>query len=101
MGEYRVRSASPGRARGAGPTERRGLRRMTDGSEVDSTEQQSGREADPVADTLVPADGTPPVPDELAVGICVGGEALVFGGLRLLCAATDLSREIARTVAHA
>jgi lysylphosphatidylglycerol synthetase-like protein (DUF2156 family) len=73
---------------------------MTDGSEGESTEQQSEVDAD-AGEITAPADRTPPVPDELPVGICVGGEVLVFGGLRLVATATDLSREIARTVAHA
>src|SRR5262245_38055895 len=74
---------------------------MTDGSEVESTEQRSGLEPGTVADAPGPADRTPSVPDELPVEICVGGEVLVFGGLRLVAAPTDLSREVARTVAHA
>jgi lysylphosphatidylglycerol synthetase-like protein (DUF2156 family) len=74
---------------------------MTDGSEVESTEEQSGNEPDAVIDAPLRVLRTPSIPDELPVGICVGGQVLVFGGLRLAPAATDLSREIARTLAHA
>jgi lysylphosphatidylglycerol synthetase-like protein (DUF2156 family) len=74
---------------------------MTDGSEVESTEQQSGIGPDTATEFPAPAETTPDIPDELPVGICVGGQVLVFGGMRLVATATDLSREVARTVAHA
>jgi lysylphosphatidylglycerol synthetase-like protein (DUF2156 family) len=77
---------------------------MTDGSEVESTERLSGRDPAAGCTPVGPASRTPPlgdeVPDELPVEIGVGGEVLVFGGLRLVPGATDLSREIVRTVAH-
>src|SRR3954454_22716990 len=41
------------------------------------------------------------VPDELAIPMCRGARVLVFGDLRLTTGATDITREVTRTVARA
>ena len=102
MGKYRVQSASIA-GHGAGENAEIAIGEMTDGSEVESTEQQSGSRPNvaSLASLAPPIGGEPaPIPDELPVHVCVGAQVLVFGGLRLVPAATDLSREIARIVAH-
>src|SRR5580765_612087 len=59
--------------------------------------ETSGRDAQ-----LVELPGRPPaVPDELAIPMCRGARVLVFGDLRLSNGATDITRDVTRTVARA
>jgi lysylphosphatidylglycerol synthetase-like protein (DUF2156 family) len=80
---------------------------MTDGSDDDSTEQSTPQPADPTTGSgaggeLVDlASRRPLVVDEASFSVGVGGRVLVFGGLRLVPGGTDISREVARAIAHA
>jgi lysylphosphatidylglycerol synthetase-like protein (DUF2156 family) len=82
---------------------------MTDGSEGSTPEhipEQQQEEApespEPVAPAADPMPARPDaVPDEIPLCIPRGGQVLVIGGLRLAPGGTDISREIARTVAPA
>ncbi|HEY5076776.1 MAG TPA: hypothetical protein VIJ48_04670, partial [Acidimicrobiia bacterium] len=67
---------------------------MTDGSEqVPTTEAE--------AQLVDLASRRPTVVDEVPISVGIGGEVLVFGGLRLAPGGTDTSREVARSIAHA
>jgi lysylphosphatidylglycerol synthetase-like protein (DUF2156 family) len=68
---------------------------MTVGSEDDATAQETG------ADLVDLASRRPSVVDEVPLSVPVGGQVLVFGGLRLVPGGTDSSREVARAIAHA
>jgi lysylphosphatidylglycerol synthetase-like protein (DUF2156 family) len=68
---------------------------MTDGSEDEQTTPEAG------AGLIDIASRRTAVVDEAQLSIGIGGEVLVFGGLRLVPGGTDVSREVARTIAHA
>src|SRR5580765_4103044 len=77
---------------------RRGLRSetMTEGPEPDATAQETGER------TLVDlASRRPTVVDESSLSVAIGGQVLVFGGLRLVPGGTETSREVVRAIAHA
>lgn len=73
---------------------------------TDAAPEMSGPEAvfTPPPDEKTPDEKMPDekmVGDELALSIARGDQVLVFGGLRLVPGGTDLSREVARTIALA
>jgi lysylphosphatidylglycerol synthetase-like protein (DUF2156 family) len=68
---------------------------MTVGSEDDATAQETG------ADLVELASRRASVVDEVPLSVAVGGQVLVFAGLRLVPGGTDSSREVARAIAHA
>ncbi|MDP9332719.1 MAG: phosphatidylglycerol lysyltransferase domain-containing protein [Actinomycetota bacterium] len=68
---------------------------MTDGPEGEATAQATGGELVDLASRR------PTVVDEVPLSVAIGGQVLVFGGLRLVPGGTDTSREIARAIAHA
>ena len=72
---------------------------MTDGSENDATEPAADNPAG--AELVDLASRRPSVVDEVPLSVPIGGEVLVFGGLRLAPGGTDMSHEVARTIAHA
>jgi len=80
---------------------------MTDGPEGSMPEQQqeaAPESPDPVAcgaDAVPVVPTCEAVPDEIPLCIPRGGQVLVIGGLRLAPGGTDISREIARTIAPA
>ena len=69
--------------------------RMTDGPEDEATAAEGGAE---LVDLASRRQG---VADEVALVLARGAQVLVFGGLRLVPGGTDVSREVARTIAHA
>ena len=64
---------------------------MTDGSEDEQTTPEPG------GDLVEIASRRPAITDEATLCVGIGGEVLVFGGLRLVPGGTDISREVART----
>jgi lysylphosphatidylglycerol synthetase-like protein (DUF2156 family) len=68
---------------------------MTDASEDEQTTPEPG------GDLVDIASRRPPIVDEAQLSVGIGGEVLVFGGLRLVPGGTDITREVARTIAHA
>jgi len=73
---------------------------MTDGS--DGVTPEPGPSAEPTGAELVDlASRRPTVVDEISLQVPRGGQVLVFGGLRLVPGGTDITREVARTLAHA
>ncbi len=83
---------------------------MRDGSEDETLAPESGEgEVGPgltgaELDENVAADPGPSGPsvvDELPLSIVRGGQGLIFGGLRLVPGGTDITREVARTIALA
>jgi len=68
---------------------------MTEGPEAD------GAAPDPGADLVDLSARRPAVVDEVPLSVDIGGEVLVFGGLRLVPGGTDTTREVSRTIAHA
>jgi lysylphosphatidylglycerol synthetase-like protein (DUF2156 family) len=79
---------------------------MTDGPEEGTSpprgEPQGQASGEPTGADLVDlASRRTTVVDEVPLSVVRGGEVLVFGGLRLIPGGTDISREVARTIAHA
>src|SRR3954464_9811035 len=77
---------------------------MTDGSEEETAPDATGavppEERTTIVDLVDPAPSIDDA-DDVQVSVARGGEVFVFGGLRLMSAATEISREVARTIAHA
>ena len=83
-----------------------GLRSVTmDDSEREPTAGESGAgestRRDSGAELVALTDHRATVVDEVSLRIGIGGQVFVFGGLRLAAGGNDLSREVARTIAHA
>ncbi|MCU1467792.1 MAG: hypothetical protein JWM72_3720 [Actinomycetia bacterium] len=68
---------------------------MRDGSEDEELGPATG------AELVDLASRRPSVVDDASLCIPRGGQVLVFGGLRLVPGGTDVSREVARAIAHA
>lgn len=73
---------------------------MTDGSE-NGVPERDDTVPDDGAELVDLASRRQTVVDEIPLSIARGGQVLVFGGLRLVPGGTDISREVARTIAHA
>ncbi len=73
---------------------------MNDDTEDETPKREvAGRSSS--ADLVDLASRRPMVLDEVPLAVPRGGQVLVFGGLRLAPGATDVSREVTRTIAHA
>jgi lysylphosphatidylglycerol synthetase-like protein (DUF2156 family) len=68
---------------------------MTEGPEDESAAPDTG------AQLVDLASRRTAIVDEVPLAVGIGGEVLVFGGLRLVPGGTDTSREVTRTIAHA